>query len=117
MIILYDTITGETLKLAKRFNIPSKRISNYEDDSKQIILISRRLFVSEDKAKLKNFLIKNNKNIIGVVLYDNKLFGTEYGSSLAVYSKYNIPILRVWDKIVSDEEIRELEEELISYVE
>lgn len=117
MIILYDTITGETLKLAKRFNIESKQINNYKLEDKKIILISRRLFINEDIAKLKVFLAINIENILGVIVYDNKLFGKEYGNSLEIYSQFSIPILRVWDKIVSDQEIKELEKELKNLVE
>ena len=116
MIILYDTITNDTLRLVNRFNLPSREIRNYREQGEKIILLSRRLLIDEKINELKTFLLKNRKNIIGVVIYDNKSFGDEFGSSAELFAEAGIKVLRVWDKIVSDREIESLKEELNEFV-
>lgn len=101
------------MRLAKRFNIPSKELRLYSKrDSDKIIIVARKPFINEDLSFLKVFVNKHKRNIEGVVIHDDKLFGDEYGKMSHFFLERGIKVLRIWDKIVSDEEIKNLEDEL-----
>lgn len=113
MIILYDNVIGETMRLAKRFNIKSKEITTYDaNDDRYIVLLARKELKNEDLSFLKVFINKKLPWIKGVIIHDDKMFGDEYGQMISFFTEREVKVLRVWDKIVSDEEIRGLEVEL-----
>lgn len=101
------------MRLAKRFDIESKELTLYRDkDSNEIVIIARKPLKEESFSFVKTFIHKNRKKIKGVVVYDDKLFGDEFGEIIEFFTARDVKILRVWDKMVSDEEIKDLEEEL-----
>lgn len=109
MVILHNSVTGSSMKLAKRFRFPSKRISNYRGEAEGIVIIGRRFFTDENLWELIKFIENNKDKIKGVVIYDDKSFGSEFGASAELFERYGIEVLAVWDKVVSEEEIREME--------
>lgn len=112
MILVYDSITGETMRLSKRFDTPSMDLKNFVKTENKILLIGRRLLKDESLWELSNFINKNKKSIIGVIIYDDKMNGEEFGESSVFYSSQGIKVLALWDKIISDEEIKEMESDL-----
>lgn len=108
MILLYDTITGSSMGLAKKFSLPSKERSWYEGN-KKAVLISRRFLIGEKLWELERFIHEYKKDIIGVIIYDDKMFGTEFGNSAPFFEKNGVRILAIWDKNISEEEIKEME--------
>lgn len=113
MIILYSSFTGDAMRLAKRFEAPSKELELYNDkDSEEILFIARKILIGEDLSFLKVFVHKNRDKISGVVIHDDKFYGDEYGEAIRFFASRDIKILRVWDKMVSDEEIKSLEDEM-----
>lgn len=112
MILIYDSITGETMKLAKRFGIQSRDLQNYDGNDYDIVIIGRKLLEDENLWDLTSFIKKFKKKIIGVIIYDDKMFGDEFGKSAQFYTKEGVKIIAVWDKIISDKEIMEMEAEL-----
>lgn len=109
MIILHNSITGSSRRLAERFSYPSKHLRSYMGGNDGIIIVGRRFFTNENLWELDNFIKQYKRKIKGVIIYDDKVFGRCFGESADFFANHGLEILVAWDKTVSDEQIRALE--------
>lgn len=110
VILLHHSVVGQTRDLSQRFCYPSKHFKNYRGESDYIVLVGGHFYNEEDAFLLKSFIKAYHKKIIGVIIYDDKSYGQDFGATSEFYLKNNIEILGLWDLIVTAEKIEQMEE-------
>lgn len=109
VILLHHSIIGDTRDLAARFKYPFKNFINYRGENEKLVLIGRHLYKSDDIYKLEQFIKYHKANIIGVIISDDKNFGHRFGDAAEFYNEMKIEVLGLWDVVVTDEQIRQME--------
>ena len=108
-MLLHHSVVGKTRDLSHRFSYPSKHFKNYRGESDYIILVGGHFYKEEDAFLLKSFIKTYRKRVIGVIIYDDKNYGKEFGATAKFYSDNEIEVLGLWDLIVTDEKIKHME--------
>ena len=112
MILVYDSKTGNSEKIAQRFKMNSKDFRYYRDTSEDIVIMARKFYYHENLWEISLFIEQNKDKILGAIIYDDKNFGREFGNSSLFFEEKGIKVIDIWDKIVSDVEIQKMEERL-----
>ena len=115
MIVVYDSLTGNTKKAAEKLGMKTKKINSYEnDDDKKIFLMTRSQGFGEVPKTTLEFLNKYSKRVVGVAVSGNKNWGKNFGKAgRIIESKYNIPLVCIFEGIGFDQEIKKIKEFLL----
>lgn len=111
-VVLHHSLLGCTRKIAGRFKYPYKELFHYREEDGKIVIIGRHLYRVEDTWEVRRFVTIYKKQIIGVIVCDDKNFGKGFADGVAFYRDLGIPILGVWDRAVSDGTIKDMEEKI-----
>lgn len=109
IILLHHSVVGGTRDLANRFKYPSKNYLNYRGEADRIVLVGRHIYKFDDSDKLEKFIRYHRKKIVGVIISDDKNYGYFFGDAREFYEGLGVKVLAIWDKIITDEQIKELE--------
>lgn len=109
IMLLHHSVVGQTRDLSQRFCFPSKHFKNYRGESDYIVLIGGHFYEEEDAFLLKSFIKTYRSKILGVIIYDDKNYGQDFGITSEFYLRNNIEILGLWDLIVTAEKIEHME--------
>lgn len=99
MVVVYDSLTGQTKRFAQKLN---EKIININDDveinkviySNLILLCTRTFNFGEIPKSTKNFLDKYSNKVMGVCVSGNKNWGTNYGRAGDLIEEiYHIPLI------------------------
>lgn len=81
MIVVYDSLTGQGLKMAEKIGLPYVDIREYESGDEKVILITRSYNFGQITDVAKEFLDKHASKVIGVTVTGNKNWGSTYGAA------------------------------------
>lgn len=81
MIVVYDSLTGQGVKMAQKIGLPFIDIREYKGGDEKIILLTRSYNFGEITDVAKEFLDKFADKVIGVTVSGNKNWGLTYGAA------------------------------------
>lgn len=95
MIVIYDSLTGQTKKFADNLGFLSVHVKLYEgspDDD--IFLVTRSINFGQIPLTTKDFLDRYKHKVIGVAVSGNRNWGKNYGmAGESIESYYQIPLV------------------------
>lgn len=95
MVVIYDSLTGQSRRFSESLGFPSFNIKDYsvkEDD--KIFLITRSFNFGEVSKAAEEFLDKYYRQVVGVAVSGNRNWGTNYGAAGdKIEKRYNIPLV------------------------
>ncbi len=95
MLVIFDSLTGQTKKFAQKLGFECMHIKTYEGLPKdEIFLITRSFNFGEIPKTTKDFLSQYAKDVVGVAVSGNRNWGTNYGRAGDLIEKqYDIPLI------------------------
>ena len=95
MIVIYDSLTGQTKRFATRLGLEAIAVSDFNFDRDDKILLATR---SHGFGKIPdttlNFLKMWHKNVVGVVVSGNRNWGANYGAAgNKIEQQFEIPLI------------------------
>ena len=81
MLIVYDSLTGQGARFAKRLGVPSVSILDYEGESDEVFLITRNYDFGQITVDTEEFLEDYANKVIGLAVSGNRNWGTNYGAA------------------------------------
>jgi len=94
MMILYDSLTGNVDRFARKLSIETTRITNDRVVDKDFVLITFTTGLGKVPDTTKVFLETNNRYLKGIASSGNKNFGTYFAVAADQISKqYQVPII------------------------
>ncbi|MDY0277518.1 MAG: class Ib ribonucleoside-diphosphate reductase assembly flavoprotein NrdI [Acholeplasma sp.] len=94
MIVVYDSLTGQTKRFASKLGFPFVGVNEYVLSEEPIFLLTRSFNFGEVPKSTKNFLDNYSAKVIGTAVSGNRNWGTNYGRAGDVIEKtYNIPLV------------------------
>lgn len=110
VLFVHNSLMGGSARISREFGCPSVLITNYYDSPDvKVILVARQRYRFESMVFETEFLNKYYKRIIGVIIVDDKNLGASYGADINQYHKLGLPIIAVIDRVLTDENRREIE--------
>ncbi len=95
MIVIFDSLTGQTKKFADNLGFKSVHVKLYEgspDD--EIFLVTRSINFGQIPLTTKDFLDTYKEKVIGVAVSGNRNWGINYGKAgESIESYYGIPLV------------------------
>lgn len=95
MIIVYDSLTGQAKKFAKKLNLSSYDISQYRpSEEEEVLLVTRTFNFGEIPEPTKIFLDSHANLVKGVCVSGNRNWGQNYGAAGDKIAQiYDIPLI------------------------
>lgn len=95
MLVVFDSLTGQTKRFAQKLEYPTIHIKLYEGDPNcDIFLVTRNINFGSIPETTKNFLDLYKDRVIGVAVSGNKNWGENYGKAGdSIQALYNIPLI------------------------
>ena len=81
MLIVYDSLTGQGARFAKRLGVTSVSILDYEGESDEVFLITRNYDFGQITVDTEEFLEDYANKVIGLAVSGNRNWGTNYGAA------------------------------------
>jgi len=95
MVVVYDSLTGQSKKFAEKLNLLCYDINHYHNkDQDDILLVTRTFNFGEIPDPTKQFL-ENYKHLVkGVCVSGNRNWGRNYGAAGdKIKAMYEIPLI------------------------
>lgn len=95
MLIIYDSLTGQTKRFAKNLGYEMMHVKLYEGEPKDdIFLLTRSFNFGQIPDTTLKFLDKYGDLVIGCAVSGNKNWGVNYGKAgERIQTLYNIPLV------------------------
>lgn len=94
MIIVYDSLTGQTRRFVNKIGIKSVEINDYYETDDDVLLITRSFNFGEIPKSTSIFLEEFSNKVIGTAVSGNRNWGTNYGKAGEHIQRiYNIPLI------------------------
>lgn len=95
MIVIYDSLTGQTKKFAENLGFNFENITTYEPQNEDtLFLVTRSFNFGEVPKDTKLFLDKHAKKVIGLAVSGNRNWGTNYGAAGdKINAEFGIPLV------------------------
>jgi len=94
MIILYDSLTGNVARFARKLPVEATQIASDMVIDKDYVLITFTTGLGKIPDTTKEFLEINNQYLKGIASSGNKNFGTYFAVAADEISRlYNVPII------------------------
>lgn len=108
MYIVVDSITGNSIKFARKTGYPVMKIKDRKDikDGDKFLLITRCQNFGEIPMGTQLLLEKHHDKVIGVVVSGNRNWGQHYGiSGDKIEAEWNIPCILKFEGVGFPHEI------------
>lgn len=95
MIVVYDSLTGQTKRFAERLGLEAIAISDFDFSRKdQILLCTRSHGFGQITDQTLNFLKIWKKYVVGVAVSGNRNWGPNYGAAGdKIATQFGIPLI------------------------
>ena len=95
MIVVYDSLTGQTKRFATRLGLEAVAISEFSfDRDDEILLCTRSHGFGKIPETTLNFLKRWHQKVVGVAVSGNRNWGTNYGAAGdKIQEQFNIPLV------------------------
>lgn len=95
MVIVYDSLTGQSKRFAEKLNLSLFDINHYHiDNNEDILLVTRTFNFGEIPEPTKKFLDSHGHLVKGVCVSGNRNWGKNYGAAGDKISNiYQIPLV------------------------
>lgn len=96
MIVVYDSLTGQTKRFASKLGYEAVHVKLYEDvnNDNQIFLVTRSINFGQIPETTKTFLNVHKDKVIGVAVSGNKNWGENFGmAGIKIEKEYKIPLV------------------------
>jgi protein involved in ribonucleotide reduction len=95
VIIVFDSLTGQAKKFAKKLNLLSYDITQYTPkQAEEILLVTRTFNFGEIPEPTRKFLDLHSNQVIGVCVSGNRNWGRNYGAAGdKIAQEYDIPLI------------------------
>jgi len=95
MLIVYDSLTGQTKRFASNLGFPSVHIKLYEyTHDEPILLVTRSINFGDIPETTKTFLDQYHNLVVGVAVSGNKNWGENFGKAgEKIEALYQIPLI------------------------
>lgn len=99
MIVIYDSLTGQTKRFAERLGLEAINISDFDFDRKEEVLLCTR---SHGFGKIPdttlNFLKAWKHKVVAVAVSGNRNWGANYGAAGdKIEKQFKIPLIRKFE--------------------
>lgn len=106
LLIVYDSLTGNTKKFVSKLNHRSVQITKDLVVDEPYILVTYTIGLGEIPPSTKEFLNRNSLFLLGVAGSGNRNWGLTYCKAVTTISKqYNVPIIRTFELSGTAEDI------------
>lgn len=94
MIIVYDSLTGQTKRFVSKIGYDVVNIKDYEESNQKVFLVTRSFNFGEIPEPTLKFLEKHSNKVVGTAVSGNRNWGTNFGAAGDKIEKiYNIPLV------------------------
>lgn len=95
MIVVYDSMTGQTKKAASKLGYPTKSVTEYQvNDDPFVFLVTRSFGFGEVPKNTLTFLNAYASRVIGCAVSGNVNWGENFGKAgRTIESTYGIPLV------------------------
>ncbi len=107
MVIVYDSLTGQSKRFAEKLNMLSYDINHFNQASNEdILLVTRTFNFGEVPEPTKKFLNLHADLVKGVCVSGNRNWGSNYGAAGDKINKqYNIPLILKFEASGFDKDV------------
>lgn len=107
MIIVYDSLTGQTKRFVKKLGFNNVSILDYVENDEPILLITRSFNFGEIPPTTLNFLNQYANKVIATCVSGNKNWGTNYGmAGVKIEQMFNIPLILKFEGSGFDQDVK-----------
>lgn len=94
MIVVYDSLTGQSERFAQKIGYPCVSVLDFEPSGDPIFLITRSWDFGKVTDETAEFLEHNADKVIGLAVSGNRNWGTNYGAAGdKIQKKYGIDLV------------------------
>ncbi|CCV63753.1 Protein involved in ribonucleotide reduction [Alteracholeplasma palmae J233] len=94
MIIVYDSLTGQSKRFASHLGFQSISIKDYKESNDMVFLLTRSINFGDIPKTTVEFLDKYSNKVIGVAVSGNRNWGENYGKAgEKIEANYHLPLV------------------------
>ena len=110
-VMIHYNRVSECVDVGERFKYETCNLFNYRGElgDNNIVILGRHFYQADQIWEIQNFLRHYHEDIVGVVICDDKNYGSRFGDSIPFFELNRVPILALWDRLITDEQIRRME--------
>jgi protein involved in ribonucleotide reduction len=117
VIIVYDSMTGQTKKFALRIGYPAYAINEYDQTFiEPVLFITRSINFGEVTKTASEFLSLYHDRVIGVAVSGNRNWGANFGAAGDKIAKqYHIPLVLKFEASGFDQDVKIIKDWIQNY--
>lgn len=81
MLVVYDSLTGQGARFARRLGLESVSILDYEGEDREVFLVTRSYDFGQITEDTAEFLEDHADKVIGLAVSGNRNWGKNYGAA------------------------------------
>jgi ribonucleoside-diphosphate reductase protein NrdI len=118
MMVVYDSMTGQTKKAALKLGFETKSVLEYlETDDPVVFLLTRSFGFGEIPENTVKFLNQYASRVIGCAVSGNTNWGSNYGrAGVRIEERYKIPLIRKFEASGFENDIKAIKNWLENYI-
>ncbi|MFA6801265.1 MAG: class Ib ribonucleoside-diphosphate reductase assembly flavoprotein NrdI [Acholeplasmataceae bacterium] len=106
MVIVYDSLTGQSKRFAHKLNLDTFDINLYQRMNEDVLLVTRTFNFGEIPESTIKFLDQFRNIVKGVCVSGNKNWGSNYGAAGDKIEKiYHIPLVLKFEASGFDKDV------------
>ena len=98
MLVVFDSLTGQTKRFANNLGFSTVNVKLYEETDEDVFLVTRSINFGQIPEPTKNFLDMFKHKVIGVAVSGNTNWGANFGmAGVKIENNYNIPLVKKFE--------------------
>lgn len=94
MVVVYDSLTGQSARFAQRLGLEAVDILDYKAQEEAILLVTRSWDFGKVTEEATEFLDQYAHQVVGVCVSGNRNWGTNYGAAgVKISEQYGIELV------------------------
>lgn len=111
MVIVYDSLTGQTKRFVTKLGIKAIDINDYYETEELVFLITRSFNFGEIPKSTSHFLDEFSNKVVGTAVSGNRNWGTNYGKAGDHIERiYKIPLILKFEGSGFDKDVEFLKD-------
>lgn len=108
MVITYDSLTGQSMRFAKKISDQIEDVNRYiPNPNDEVLLVTRSFKFGEIPEPTKRFLDRFAKQVIAVCVSGNKNWGKGFGAAgEKIQIEYGVPLIRKFEASGFDTDVK-----------
>lgn len=116
MLIIYDTLTGNTKRFVNKLNLNSLKISDNLLVNEDFILVTYTIRFGDIPNSTFDFLLKNSNHLKGVASSGNRNWGNNFGAAAdKIAILYDVPVIHKFELSGNDKDVKTFKKRSIEY--